>query len=711
MQFMTILYFSGIGATPKELPANRTQLTTYTIPIVDISKETKRQVVIARGTDKIYQGHPHTVLMDDNKTIFAVWTYEHGGYCGPMKKSTDGGLTWSELLPVPDNWKTVKNCPTIHRITDPDGIERMFVFAGNGDMYQSISVDDGETWTPFEPNGLHCVVVPISIVPISGDRHLAMYHQKQAIWQSISHDGGLTWEPERMIAEYKDGYPCEPAVIKSPDGKQLAAIMRENTRKYNSLLIVSDDDGETWSKPVELPASLTGDRHMPRYSHTTQKNGRLVITFRDTALGSPTRGDFVAWVGTYDDIVNLREGQYRVRLLDSPQKFDLGYPGLELLPDGTFVATTYAVLKEGEKNSVVSVRFKLDELDEKAAHLPCQTDLFVAGQDGYHSYRIPSVIVTTKGTVLAFCEGRRHGRGDSGMIDIVLKRSFDGGATWRPMQVVAEDGANTIGNPCPVVDRDTGTIWLLLTHNFGEDTEGQIMDNTSKGTRTVHVMKSTDDGETWSDLVEITETTKRPTWRWYATGPGVGIQLRTGRLVIPCDHSEHGLPGHPYRSHVIYSDDHGETWQLGGVVGEKVNECQVVELSDGSLCINMRSYHGENRRAVSISKDGGLTWSEMKLDPALIEPVCQASFIRYDKKRLLFSNPASTKREKMTVRVSYDDGETWTAKKVLHAGPSAYSCLTVLPDMTVGCFYERGEQSAYETITFARFPIGWLEDF
>lgn len=355
-------------------------------------------------------------------------------------------------------------------------------------------------------------------------------------------------------------------------------------------------------------------------------------------------------------------------------------------------------------------------LDEKVEELQ-QTDLFVNEQDGYHTYRIPSVIVTDQGTVLAFCEGRKHGRGDSGKIDIVLKRSFDSGTTWTPMQVVAEDGPNTIGNPCPVVDRDTGIIWLLLTHNLGKDTERQIMEDTSKGTRTVYVMKSTDDGETWSKPVELTETTKRPTWRWYATGPGVGIQLSTGRLVIPCDHSEHGLPGHPYRSHVIYSDDHGKTWQIGGVVGEKVNECQVVELANGSLLINMRSYHGENRRAISTSGDGGLTWSEIELDPTLIEPVCQASFIRYDENRLLFSNPASTKREKMTVRISYDEGKTWAVSKVLYTGPSAYSCLTVLPDSqsgrphyTIGCFYERGGQSSYEKITFARFPIEWLED-
>lgn len=343
-----------------------------------------------------------------------------------------------------------------------------------------------------------------------------------------------------------------------------------------------------------------------------------------------------------------------------------------------------------------------------------QVDVFVAGADGYHTYRIPSVILTQKGTLLAFCEGRKNNRSDTGDIDLVLKRSTDRGATWSPMQIVAEDGPNTMGNPCPVIDRDSGTIWLLLTHNLGVDREPRIIDQTSKGTRTVWVTKSIDDGRTWSKPVEITETTKQPNWTWYATGPGVGIQLRSGRLVIPCDHIEAGTK--KYFSHIIYSDDRGATWKLGGSAGDGVNECQVVELDDGSLLLNMRNYHKreKNMRALATSKDGGLTWSAVRYDPTLVEPICQASFLRYtihpphDRDRVLFSNPAGTKREKMTVRLSYDEGKTWPVAKVLHAGPAAYSCLTVLPDTTIGCFYERGEKHPYETITFARFDLRWL---
>jgi sialidase-1 len=347
-----------------------------------------------------------------------------------------------------------------------------------------------------------------------------------------------------------------------------------------------------------------------------------------------------------------------------------------------------------------------------AGTAPAQEDLFVAGTQGYHTFRIPALLATPKGTLLAFCEGRKNSRSDTGKIDVLLRRSTDGGKTWLRLQVVADDGANTVGNPCPVVERSTGTIWLLLTHNLGSDSERGIRAGTSKGTRSVWLTRSSDEGATWTKPIDITRAVKDPKWTWYATGPGVGIQLRSGRLVIPCDHTEAKTLVN--RSHIIYSDNRGATWKLGGVLGEKTNECQVVERGDGSLLLNMRSYHGKNRRAVATSKDGGLTWSKVTLDDHLIEPVCQASLIRYPgdnkerKSLLLFSNPASTKREKMTVRSSRDEGQTWPASRLLHEGPAAYSCLAILKDGQGACLYERGRKSAYEKITLARFPLTWL---
>jgi len=344
-----------------------------------------------------------------------------------------------------------------------------------------------------------------------------------------------------------------------------------------------------------------------------------------------------------------------------------------------------------------------------------ETVVFRSGDDGYHTFRIPSVIVTQKGTLLAFCEGRKKGRSDTGDIDIVLRRSSDNGATWSPLEVIWDDGENVCGNPCPVIDRDTGTIWLVLTYNLGVDSEHEIMGGKSESTRTVWLMKSVDDGTTWSTPLEITETAKKSDWTWYATGPGVGIQLKkSGRLVIPCDYAD--MESGEWGSHVIYSDDHGSSWKIGGTLFPKCNECQAIERSDGSVLINMRSYHGLNRRAIATSSDGGVTWSDVTHDDTLIEPVCQASLLRYTglgdggRNRVLFSNPADKQRIKMTIRLSYDDCSTWTVGKLLYEGPSAYSCLTVLPDKSIGCLYEKGSEHAYETITFAVFNLEWLTD-
>jgi sialidase-1 len=346
------------------------------------------------------------------------------------------------------------------------------------------------------------------------------------------------------------------------------------------------------------------------------------------------------------------------------------------------------------------------------------TNVFAANENGYHTYRIPSLVATPRGTLLAFAEGRKNNAGDAGNVDVVVRRSLDRGNTWSDAQTVWDDGANTCGNPCAVADRDTGLIWLLLTWNHAADNESKIISRQSKDTRRVFVASSADDGLTWSAPIEITADVKSPDWTWYATGPGDGIQVENGphkgRLVIPCDHIEAGTKR--YYSHVIYSDDRGRTWKLGGSTPQdQVNECAVVELAGGQLLLNMRNYdRTQKTRQQAISLDGGLSWTQQRHVPELVEPVCQASMRRLswpasDRKGvILFANPASAKRERMTVRASFDDGRTWPVSHLLDPRPSAYSCMAVLPDSSIGILYETGVASPYENIVFSRFNRDWL---
>lgn len=343
--------------------------------------------------------------------------------------------------------------------------------------------------------------------------------------------------------------------------------------------------------------------------------------------------------------------------------------------------------------------------DEPAVPQPEKVVVYKSGSDGYHTYRIPALVVTGKGTLLAFCEGRKTGRGDHGDLDIVLKRSSDGGRTWSPQQIVQEEGGDakiTIGNPCAVVDASTGTVWL----GFCRDNDRVFMTH------------SDDDGVTWAERTEITGTVKDPEWGWFATGPGHGIQLRrgehAGRLVLPCDCGDSkgwGQWDKKGRSLVIYSDDHGKSWTRGGITDKGMNECEVVELADGSLLLSMRNYLRKNLRAFATSTDGGRSWSAPEHHEQVYCPTCQSSIQRValePKSVVLYSGPGGPGRNNLTVRATYDEGETWPAARVLQEGPSAYSDLAVLADGQVGCLYETGEKSAYQTITFARFPLAWV---
>lgn len=359
-----------------------------------------------------------------------------------------------------------------------------------------------------------------------------------------------------------------------------------------------------------------------------------------------------------------------------------------------------------------------------------KADVFTAGDRGFAGYRIPGIVVTKRGSVLAYCEARKHSKSDWGEIEIHLRRSTDGGRTWaapaqiahlaprlarNPVALAKKSGGpndQTVNNPVAISDRETGAVHLLYCVEYMR----------------CFYIRSDDDGRTWSRPVEITATFDafRPGYNWkvIATGPGHGIQLKNGRLLVPvwlstAQTSPHG----PTVAATIYSDDHGRTWQRGELVTpEKFgpNEAAVVELSDGRVLLNARQRSSTALRLVVTSSDGVSGWSEPRFDPMLTEPVCMAGLVMLPApgtahgSRVLFTNPASGTRERrnLTVRLSDDDGKTWTASRTLEPGLSAYSDLAVLPDGTILCLYERGLQSEkpnpYDAITLARFNVEWL---
>jgi hypothetical protein len=284
-------------------------------------------------------------------------------------------------LPVPENWATSLETPTIHRVVSPEGRRRLIVWSGLYPARLAVSEDDGVTWTPLAPAGAWGGIVVMSALvelkPLGRGRYLAMFHDDGrffaaastavkppvfTLYATFSEDGGLTWSAPKTVYAASDVQLCEPGIVRSPDGRTLAALLRENSRTRNSFVIFSKDEGLTWSAPRELPGALTGDRHTAKYA----PDGQLLVSFRDMAHDSPTRGDWVAWVGTFDDIVDGREGQYRVWLMDNTKDSDCAYPGVEVLPGGTFVLTTYGHWTAGESPYIMSVRLRLDELDRLA---------------------------------------------------------------------------------------------------------------------------------------------------------------------------------------------------------------------------------------------------------------------------------------------------------------------------------------------------------
>ena len=354
-----------------------TPLAAQRIPLIDLTDEPGRHVVVDREPGQ-YLGHVTTTLLGDGRTILAVYPKGHGRGAVMMKRSEDGGRTWSDRLPTPANWASSQEVPTLFRVPDTtDGKWRLLMFSGLHPARLAQSDDEGRTWTPLQDIGdWGGIVVMGSVMPMQDGSLLAFFHDDGRylaaggratgtfrLFQVRSRDGGRTWGRPQQIWEGDKEHLCEPGAIRSPDGRTVALLLRENRRVRESQIITTTDEGHSWSVPRSLPRELTGDRHTAQYA----LDGRLVVTFRDMAQDSPTKGDWVAWVGTWDDLMRGTPGQYRVRFKDNTNAWDSTYPGLERLHDGTFVATTYGHWTAGEQPYILSARFSLAELDARAA--------------------------------------------------------------------------------------------------------------------------------------------------------------------------------------------------------------------------------------------------------------------------------------------------------------------------------------------------------
>ncbi len=315
--------------------------------------------------------------------------------------------------------------------------------------------------------------------------------------------------------------------------------------------------------------------------------------------------------------------------------------------------------------------------------------LFASGEEPGRGYRIPAMIVLPKDVVLAFAESRIDPMSDLLDINIVMKRSLDGGRTWSPLQTVEDIGQHTVSSPAPVYDRDTQTVWLPFCVDYS----------------TLYLTESTDLGETWSEPRDMSQELGLPQNSYCHNGPGNGIQMSTGRLIIPTTQG---------KSRVLFSDDHGLTWRLGQPIG-KGSEPQVFERTDGSLCANLRSGR-EIDRIMACSPDGGATWEPWYYAAGLPDADTQASILRfttaqdYSRDRLLFSNPGVPYRGYFTIRMSYDEGRTWPVSKLVYQGAAGYSDLAVLSDHTILATFETGRYDLRESITLVRVSLDWLTD-
>jgi sialidase-1 len=678
-----------------------------------------------------------------------------------MRTSRDEGATWSDPVPVTSGIPGASSEHALVRTTN--GVLVMLYLDMGKDVWRFTwdsatgepkedckleiwgirSLDGGKTWVDKQLvlEGYNAEF--FGFIQTRGGRLVASVEHlvtKPGHWVTLSlysEDEGKTWKRSNLIdlggRGHHDG-SLEPSMAELSDGRLLMLIRTNFDRFWQAF---SEDGGRYWRAlgPTQVAASTSPGKLLRLAS------GRLALLYNQvraegTGQGQPRFRPLSALGSQVSEAMEVPSSWYRAELSLAFSEDDgrtwtapvvvarlaggsICYPYLfERLPGELWISVDNAD-KKGWANPV-PLRIKVNEnemVKACAEAAPAKValkhvDVFASGTDGYNCFRIPVVETAPDGSILAFAEARKYNCGDPGdpnnEIDLVLKRSTDGGATWSAMTVVEHSGEKwSSANPSTLVDRSNGRIWMLYARckpARGTDGARAKTDDLQTLART-----SDDNGVTWSEPIDLTAVARDmndDTWTSSVVGPGGGIQMRSGRLVIPV----WTYPG--WSIFVLFSDDHGKTWQRGAMVPRSPggNECEVVELADGKLLIDVRQ-NGGLQRWFARSTDGGQTWSEPFPGNAVSPVACAIE--RYsltaagdDLNRILWTGPRGPGRNNLVLRISYDEGLTFATERVIAEQPAAYSDLTILKDKAAGVLWERAN---YQFITFTRLDRDFIE--
>jgi sialidase-1 len=688
---------------------------------------------------------------------------DYGNIDVVCKRSFDNGVTWNKLKIIADPGNYTMGNPTTvvdqqtgkifvfmvkndsTHYSDADNKFKDFAI-GDRTIYYCVSTDEGATWS--KPIDVTATTQPAGMTKdwIGPGVGIQKMHGADAGYLIIpaygrniySADHGVTWKTAVITQGTKKS--TEATIIEKLNGDLVRNDRPITTLpKYRQVATGSLESGfNNWESDLNLPDPAS-EGSVWRYNDPEPNR----ILFLNSA-SQKTRTAMMVRI-SYDEGNSYPAGRDIPVFGSEPGKLG-GYSSLTKTADrqvGALIEYNEDVKNNAtSQRSIVYSKFNLPWILNGTAENPTKAEkkpmfapvidapialgvmkaakdlnyIYKPGDNGYACFRIPAMITTKTGILLAFAEGRKKDCGDSGDIDLVLRRSADGGKTWSAMQVVWSDSTNTCGNPVPIQDVTTGKIWLISTWNYGTDHEKDIKAQTSKYGRNVYVLSSDDEGKTWSAPKDITNDVKLPGWTWYATGPCHGVQISTGkykgRLAVPVNHVEFST-GKNF-VHTIYSDNHGKSWKLGNNTPQDgTNEVTMAEITNGDLMMNIRNADRTHKtRLITTSANGGQSWSDVTTDTTLVEPVCQGSLLNYQltKKRsvLLFINPANKlTRANVTLRASLDDGHSWIGSKVVFPGPSAYSDIAVY-NKEVACLYEAGMTKPYEGIAFKTISLSEL---